>query len=114
MMNRYSRLLSLSTFSNEKLELLGSSKILLIGVGGVGQHIATYLITNGIKHLTIVDFDMIPTAMRTYFNSIDTWSSGQTDDNHSSYDTAMTNNLNTNNCAKFTSDNRTTASTSAM
>ena len=56
-MSRYDRLLELSTFSKEKLELLQKKHILLVGVGGVGQYVATSLITNGIKYLTIVDFD---------------------------------------------------------
>lgn len=58
-MSRYDRLLQLSTFSEEKLELLSKKRILLVGVGGVGQYVATSLITNGIKHLTIVDFDKV-------------------------------------------------------
>ena len=58
-MSRYDRLLELSTFSKEKLELLHKKRILLVGVGGVGQYVATSLITNGIKHLTIVDFDKV-------------------------------------------------------
>ena len=59
MSTRYDRLLSLSSFSSEDLKTLQSKKVLIIGVGGVGQHIATYLITNGIEHLTIVDFDKV-------------------------------------------------------
>ena len=56
-MSRYDRLLELSTFSKDKLELLHKKRILLVGVGGVGQYVTTSLITNGIKHLVIVDFD---------------------------------------------------------
>ena len=59
MSNRYDRLLSLSSFSKEDLKTLHSKKILILGVGGVGQHIATYLVTNGIEHLTIVDYDKV-------------------------------------------------------
>lgn len=59
MMSRYDRLLSLSTFSEEKLNKLQSKNVLIIGVGGVGQHVSTYLITNGIKKMTIVDFDKV-------------------------------------------------------
>lgn len=59
MPTRYDRLLSLSSFSSKDLKTLLSKKVLIIGVGGVGQHIATYLITNGIEHLTIVDFDKV-------------------------------------------------------
>ena len=58
-MSRYDRLLQLSTFSKEKLELLRSKEVLIIGAGGVGQHVATYLVINGIKNLTIVDFDKV-------------------------------------------------------
>lgn len=56
---RYSRLIQLSSFSLRKLSILGEKKVLLIGVGGVGQYVATSLITNGIKYLTIVDFDKV-------------------------------------------------------
>ena len=58
-MSRYQRILELSDFKKEDLSLLESKKVLLIGVGGVGQNVATSLITNGIKHLTIVDFDHV-------------------------------------------------------
>ena len=58
-MSRYDRLLQLSTFSEDKLKVLHSKRVLLVGVGGVGQYVATSLITNGIKHLTIVDFDKV-------------------------------------------------------
>ena len=58
-MSRYDRLLELSTFSEEKLRVLQVKKVLLIGVGGVGQYVATSLVTNGIVHLSIVDFDQV-------------------------------------------------------
>ena len=56
-MSRYSRVLELSTFSEEKLAILKSKKVLIIGAGGVGQTVATFLVTNGIENLTICDFD---------------------------------------------------------
>ena len=59
MESRYDRLLSLSSFSKEDLLTLQSKKVLIIGAGGVGQHVATYLVTNGIEHLTILDFDKV-------------------------------------------------------
>lgn len=59
MMDRYSRLLQLSDFSKEKLLLLMSKKVLIIGAGGVGQTVSTYLITNGVINLTIADFDKV-------------------------------------------------------
>ena len=58
-MDRYSRLLALSDFNNDKLLLLKSKSVLIIGTGGVGQSVATYLITNGVTNLTIVDFDVV-------------------------------------------------------
>ena len=58
-MERYSRLLELSDFSKEKLLLLQSKKALIIGVGGVGQTVVDYLVTNGVINLTIVDFDKV-------------------------------------------------------
>ena len=58
-MERYSRLLELSDFSKKDLEVLLCKKVLIIGVGGVGQHVATYLVTNGVTNLTIVDFDEV-------------------------------------------------------
>ena len=59
MESRYDRLLSLSSFSKEDLLTLQSKKVLIIGAGGVGQHVATYFVTNGIEHLTILDFDKV-------------------------------------------------------
>lgn len=56
-MSRYSRVLELSTFSEEKLAILKSKNILIIGAGGVGQTVAVYLATNGIENLTVCDFD---------------------------------------------------------
>ena len=58
-MERYSRLLQLSNFSNNDLKTLLSKRILVIGAGGVGQHIATYLVTNGIEKLTILVYLLI-------------------------------------------------------
>ena len=59
MSTRYDRLLQLSSFSKEDLNTLLGKKVLIIGVGGVGQHVSAYLITNGIKDLTILDFDKV-------------------------------------------------------
>ena len=58
-MGRYSRVLKLSTFSEEKLAILKSKNVLIIGAGGVGQTVATYLVTNGVENLTICDFDNV-------------------------------------------------------
>jgi adenylyltransferase/sulfurtransferase len=57
-MSRYSRILELSTFSEEKLAILKSKKVLIIGAGGVGQTVAVYLATNGVEDITVCDFDV--------------------------------------------------------
>ena len=57
-MSRYSRVLELSTFNEQKLEILKSKKVLVIGAGGLGQHVSVYLVTNGAEHLTICDYDV--------------------------------------------------------
>ena len=59
MSNRYDRLLSLSSFSSRDLSTLQGKNILIVGAGGVGQHVSTYLVTNGVEHLTILDFDKV-------------------------------------------------------
>ena len=58
-MERYSRLLELSNISKDKLDKLALKKVLVIGVGGVGQHVSTYFVTNGVKKLSIVDYDKV-------------------------------------------------------
>ena len=58
-MDRYDRLLHLSSFSKEKLFILQKKKVLIVGVGGVGQHVATYLTTNGVTNLSIIDYDIV-------------------------------------------------------
>ena len=58
-MERYSRLLQLEDISKDKLISLARKRVLIIGVGGVGQHVSTYLVTNGVINLTIVDYDKV-------------------------------------------------------
>jgi len=58
-MSRYSRLLELKDIYLEQLLSLAQKRVLIIGVGGVGQHVATYLATNGVTNLTIVDYDKV-------------------------------------------------------
>lgn len=58
-MERYSRLLELKDITEEKFLSLKSKRVLIVGVGGVGQHVSTYLATNGVVNLTIVDFDKV-------------------------------------------------------
>lgn len=58
-MERFSRLLQLNNISIDNIKLASKKRVLIIGVGGVGQHIATYLVTNGVSNLTIIDFDKV-------------------------------------------------------
>ena len=58
-MSRYSRLLELKDIDLEQLFSLAQKRVLIIGVGGVGQHVSTYLVTNGVTNLTIVDYDKV-------------------------------------------------------
>lgn len=58
-MSRYSRLLELKDIDLEQLLSLAQKRVLIIGVGGVGQHVSTYLATNGVTNLTIVDYDKV-------------------------------------------------------
>ena len=58
-MSRYSRLLELKDIDLEQLLSLTQKRVLIIGVGGVGQHVSTYLVTNGVTNLTIVDYDKV-------------------------------------------------------
>ena len=55
--------------------------------------------------INIVEFDTIPAAMRTYFNNVDSWNSGQDDTNYSSFNSSMVANLNNYNCAYYNNDN---------
>ena len=53
----FDRLLSL--IGKENFEKIADTKILLLGVGGVGGHLAEALVRSGIKKLTIVDKDVV-------------------------------------------------------
>lgn len=59
MISRYQKVLSISDISEKDLSTLNHKNVLIIGVGGVGQHVLTYLSTNGVKNFTLVDFDKV-------------------------------------------------------
>ena len=46
----------------EKLELLASKHVTIIGTGGVGGYVAVMLVRAGIEKLRIVDFDTISSS----------------------------------------------------
>ncbi|GAA0853104.1 molybdopterin-synthase adenylyltransferase MoeB [Aliiglaciecola litoralis] len=56
---RYSRHIMLPGFDLEKQEQLLASRVLLIGVGGLGCAAAQYLVASGVGELTLVDDDLV-------------------------------------------------------
>jgi adenylyltransferase/sulfurtransferase len=56
---RYSRQISLQGFDLEKQEILINSKVLLIGLGGLGCAAAQFLVAAGVGELTLVDDDYV-------------------------------------------------------
>jgi len=57
--NRYSRQTMLSQFGEEGQRKLDSTKVLLVGVGGLGSPIALYLTGAGIGRIGLVDADVV-------------------------------------------------------
>lgn len=55
----FSRLFILEDFSEENLTILSNLKIAIIGVGGIGCPLSTYLVSSGIKNVTLVDGDIV-------------------------------------------------------
>jgi len=56
---RYSRPMSLTEVGTSGQLKLKEAKVLVIGAGGLGSPILTYLATSGIGHLGVVDFDRV-------------------------------------------------------
>ena len=50
----FSRQFILKVFSEEKIKLLERSKITIIGLGGIGCPLATYLTCSGIKNIKLI------------------------------------------------------------
>ena len=59
---RYSRHILLSGFDLDKQEKLINTKILVIGVGGLGCAVCQYLTASGIGSLTLIDDDTVETT----------------------------------------------------
>ena len=57
-MLRYARHLMLEDFGFEGQERLSNSKVLILGLGGLGSPVAMYLAAAGVGHLTLVDDDL--------------------------------------------------------
>ncbi len=57
--SRYSRQIQLTEIGVEGQQRLLQSKVLIIGLGGLGSPVAAYLAAAGIGQLTLVDFDVV-------------------------------------------------------
>ena len=56
---RYNRQISLHQFDFEGQEALKQSKVLIVGLGGLGCSAAQYLTASGVGTLTLVDDDSV-------------------------------------------------------
>lgn len=56
---RYSRHIVLDEFDTDGQERLLNSHVLIIGMGGLGSPVASYLASAGIGQLTVCDFDVV-------------------------------------------------------
>ena len=57
--NILSRQFILKSFSEDNLKKLANSKITIVGMGGIGCPLATYLVSSGIKNIKLIDGDKI-------------------------------------------------------
>ena len=55
----FSRLFILKEFSEKNLKKLSNAKIGIVGIGGIGCPLSNYLVSSGIKELTLVDGDIV-------------------------------------------------------
>lgn len=56
---RYDRQLKIPDFGEKGQKKLKASRVVIIGIGGLGCASATYLTAAGVGHITIVDFDVV-------------------------------------------------------
>ncbi len=57
--NIFSRLFILKEFSEENLKILSKIRVAIVGVGGIGCPLSLYLISSGLKKITLIDGDLI-------------------------------------------------------
>ena len=55
----FSRQFILKAFSEQNIEKLEKSKISIVGIGGIGCPLVTYLVSSGIKYIQLIDGDII-------------------------------------------------------
>lgn len=58
-LQRYNRQLIIPDFGEEAQEKLKSSRVAIVGIGGLGCASAIYLTAAGVGHIIIVDFDVV-------------------------------------------------------
>jgi molybdopterin/thiamine biosynthesis adenylyltransferase len=56
---RYSRHIRLAGIGRDGQERLLASRVLIVGMGGLGSPVAMYLAASGVGHLTIADYDQV-------------------------------------------------------
>ena len=66
----FSRQLILNEFNEKNFKFLQQQHVIIIGVGGIGCPVAQYLVSTGIKHLTLIDNDIIQLSNLNQTNSI--------------------------------------------
>lgn len=78
---RYNRQLVLQGFDFDRQEQLKSSKVLLVGLGGLGCAAAPWLVSAGVGQLTLLDFDKVSLSnlQRQILHSDDTLGMTKTD-----------------------------------
>ena len=53
----FSRQLIMKDFNEKNFEFIQRQNVIIIGMGGIGCPVAQYLISTGVKNLTLVDND---------------------------------------------------------
>lgn len=56
---RYSRNLNVEHFTESMQELLSNSSVLVVGAGGLGSAVISYLVMAGVGHIGVVEFDTV-------------------------------------------------------
>lgn len=56
---RYSRNLAVKGFTPEMQETLFTSRVLVVGAGGLGSAVLHYLVSAGVGHIAIVEYDTV-------------------------------------------------------
>ncbi len=55
----FSRQLILKDFNEKNFEFIQRQNVIIIGMGGIGCPVAQYLISTGVKNLTLIDNDTV-------------------------------------------------------